>query len=73
MAAQGAAPGAVRYVATAAINAAVKGRESEILDHLEIAWRNGWIDDAALLNLAEPLAASGYGQYLRGLVAEAAR
>jgi glucose-1-phosphate thymidylyltransferase len=39
----------------------------------EIAWRNGWIDDAALLKLAEPLAASGYGQYLRGLVAEAAR
>ena len=39
----------------------------------EIAWRNGWIDDAALLRLAEPLSASGYGQYLRGLVAEARR
>ncbi len=39
----------------------------------EIAWRNGWIDDAALLRLAAPLSASGYGQYLRGLVAEAAR
>jgi glucose-1-phosphate thymidylyltransferase len=34
----------------------------------EIAWRNGWIDDAALLELARPLAASGYGVYLRELV-----
>lgn len=30
----------------------------------EIAWRNGWIDDAALEALARPLAKSGYGQYL---------
>ncbi len=36
----------------------------------EIAWRNGWIDDEALLRLAEPLAASGYGRYLRGLLEE---
>jgi hypothetical protein len=36
-----AAGGAVRYVATAAIKAAVLGRESEILEHLGIAWRNG--------------------------------
>jgi glucose-1-phosphate thymidylyltransferase len=34
----------------------------------EIAWRNGWIDDAALLELAAPLIASGYGRYLRDLV-----
>jgi glucose-1-phosphate thymidylyltransferase len=34
----------------------------------EIAWRNGWIDDEALLKLAKPLAASGYGVYLRALV-----
>jgi glucose-1-phosphate thymidylyltransferase len=33
----------------------------------EIAWRNGWIDDAALLALAEPLLKSGYGEYLTGL------
>jgi glucose-1-phosphate thymidylyltransferase len=39
----------------------------------EIAWRNGWIDDAALLKLAAPLEASGYGRYLRGLVAEGRR
>jgi glucose-1-phosphate thymidylyltransferase len=37
----------------------------------EIAWRNGWIDDAALLELAAPLIASGYGRYLRDLVERA--
>jgi glucose-1-phosphate thymidylyltransferase len=36
----------------------------------EIAWRNGWIDDAQLVRLAEPLAKSGYGNYLTGLLAE---
>ena len=36
----------------------------------EIAWRNGWVDDEALERLAAPLAKSGYGQYLRGLVTE---
>jgi glucose-1-phosphate thymidylyltransferase len=36
----------------------------------EIAWRNGWIDDEALLRLAAPLAASGYGRYLQALVGE---
>ena len=35
----------------------------------EIAWGNGWIDDAALLSLAAPLAKNGYGQYLQSLVA----
>jgi glucose-1-phosphate thymidylyltransferase len=34
----------------------------------EIAWRAGWIDDAALAALAEPLAKSGYGDYLRRLL-----
>ena len=34
----------------------------------EIAWRNGWIDDAQLLVHAEALAKSGYGGYLRNLV-----
>jgi glucose-1-phosphate thymidylyltransferase len=33
----------------------------------EIAWRKGWIDDEALLELARPLAKSGYGQYLVSL------
>jgi glucose-1-phosphate thymidylyltransferase len=34
----------------------------------EVAWRNGWIDDAALVALAEPLRKSGYGDYLAGLL-----
>ncbi|MDZ4130738.1 MAG: glucose-1-phosphate thymidylyltransferase RfbA [Hydrogenophaga sp.] len=34
----------------------------------EIAWRNGWIDSEALLQLAQPLLKNGYGQYLQQLV-----
>ena len=34
----------------------------------EIAWRNGWIDDEKLGVLAERLAKSGYGIYLKGLL-----
>lgn len=34
----------------------------------EIAWREGFIDDAQLEALAGPLMKSGYGRYLRGLV-----
>ena len=34
----------------------------------EIAWRNGWIDDARLGELAAPLAKSGYGVYLQRLL-----
>jgi glucose-1-phosphate thymidylyltransferase len=30
----------------------------------EIAWRNDWIDDAALESLARPMQKNGYGQYL---------
>ena len=36
----------------------------------EISWRNGWIDDRQLEGLAQPLAKSGYGQYLLGLLSE---
>ena len=36
----------------------------------EIAWRQGWIDDARLEQLARPLAKNGYGQYLLGLLRE---
>ncbi len=36
----------------------------------EIAYREGFIDLAQLARLAEPLAKSGYGQYLQRLVAE---
>jgi glucose-1-phosphate thymidylyltransferase len=34
----------------------------------EIAWRQKYITDAQLLALAEPIAKSGYGEYLRNLV-----
>ena len=33
----------------------------------EIAWRNGWITSAQLLELAQPLLKSGYGDYLVAL------
>jgi glucose-1-phosphate thymidylyltransferase len=36
----------------------------------EIAWRNGWIDDAQLSALGDALAKSGYGGYLHGLLAD---
>ena len=36
----------------------------------EIAWRQGWIDDAQLEALAQPLAKNGYGAYLQGLLRE---
>ena len=36
----------------------------------EIAWRNGFIDSAQLELLAQPLAKSGYGQYLMRLLKE---
>ncbi|MBU6309245.1 MAG: glucose-1-phosphate thymidylyltransferase RfbA [Planctomycetes bacterium] len=39
----------------------------------EIAWRNGWIDDAQLERLAAPLAKSGYGRYLLELKNEEGR
>lgn len=34
----------------------------------EIAWLNGWIDDARLRELAAPLAKTGYGRYLLELL-----
>ena len=34
----------------------------------EIAWRNGWIDDAQLQNLGNILISSSYGKYLKSLV-----
>jgi glucose-1-phosphate thymidylyltransferase len=36
----------------------------------EVAWSQGWITDAQLAALAEPLAKSGYGEYLRTLLVE---
>ena len=34
----------------------------------EIAWRQGWIDEAQVARLAQPLAQCGYGQYLLSLI-----
>lgn len=34
----------------------------------EIAWRQGWINEEQLRQLAEPLRKSGYGDYLTGLL-----
>ena len=39
----------------------------------EIAWRSGFIDTAHLEKLAEPLAKSGYGEYLMRIVKEHAQ
>jgi glucose-1-phosphate thymidylyltransferase len=39
----------------------------------EIAWRSGFIDTVQLVKLAEPLAKSGYGEYLLRLVKEHAQ
>jgi glucose-1-phosphate thymidylyltransferase len=36
----------------------------------EVAWRQGWLDDAGLRGIAEPLEKSGYGAYLLGLLEE---
>jgi len=36
----------------------------------EIAWRNGWLSDAAFSDLADPLVKSGYGVYMRSVLAE---
>jgi glucose-1-phosphate thymidylyltransferase len=36
----------------------------------EIAWRHGWIDDATLEKLAQPLMKNGYGQYMKRLLTE---
>ncbi|MBY7904827.1 glucose-1-phosphate thymidylyltransferase RfbA [Vibrio fluvialis] len=34
----------------------------------EIAWRNGWLSDAELVSLAQPMLKNGYGQYLSSLI-----
>jgi len=34
----------------------------------EISWQMGWIDDAQVLKLAEPLKKGGYGSYLVAMI-----
>ncbi len=36
----------------------------------EVAWRMGFVDEAGLRRLAEPLSKSGYGEYLLGLLGQ---
>ena len=38
------------------------------LENEEVAWRMGFIDDDHLRRIAAPLAKSGYGEYLLGLL-----
>jgi glucose-1-phosphate thymidylyltransferase len=38
----------------------------------EVAWRQGWINDAQLEQLAQPLKKSGYGTYLIQVLQESA-
>jgi glucose-1-phosphate thymidylyltransferase len=54
---------AAHYIATLEKRQGLKVASPE-----EIAWRQGWIDDAGLEALAAPLAKSGYGDYLLGLL-----
>jgi glucose-1-phosphate thymidylyltransferase len=39
----------------------------------EIAWRNGWLSDNSLLDIAKPMMKNEYGQYLARLVSEATK
>ncbi len=51
--------------------AAVEARQGlKIACPEEIAWRQGWIDDAALETLAASFKGNSYGQYLSGLLAQ---
>jgi glucose-1-phosphate thymidylyltransferase len=56
---------ASNYIAT------IERRQGQMVACIEeIAWRNGWIDNQQLRKLAEPLANSGYGDYLLSLAFE---
>jgi glucose-1-phosphate thymidylyltransferase len=53
--------------------AAIESRQGIKIACLEeIAWRQGFIDDRQLAELAKPLAASSYGRYLATVLAEVA-
>jgi len=45
-----------------------KRQNAQIACLEEIAWENGWIDDAAVQAAGESMAKNAYGQYLLGLV-----
>ena len=48
-------------------------QNSQIACLEEIAWENGWIDDARLLAAADEMAKNSYGEYLTGLVVRRSR
>ena len=52
------------------VNCVVYRQGLKVAAPQEIVWRNGWITDAQLEALAQPLAKSGYGQYLLRLLTE---
>jgi glucose-1-phosphate thymidylyltransferase len=52
------------------VRAIEKRQDTKIGAPEEVAWRMGFIDDAALVGLAEGLAKSGYGAYLLRLLEE---
>ncbi|MEP6999559.1 MAG: glucose-1-phosphate thymidylyltransferase RfbA [bacterium] len=56
--------------ASAFIQTIEKRQGLKVASPEEIGWRMGWIDDAQLAALAEPLRKSGYGEYLVGLTRE---
>ena len=59
--------------ATQYIQAIEKRQGLKISCPEEIAWRNGWIDDAMLAALAEPYRKSGYGEYLLAIMKDGVR
>jgi glucose-1-phosphate thymidylyltransferase len=50
------------------VRAIEKRTGQKIASPEEVAWRKGFIDDAQLRALAQPLRKSGYGNYLEGLI-----